>query len=123
MSTKSVSNNPSSTVNNPSQLLPLQTQNTKSAKKVETVDDANKSSNAKAVEKNWNVELSAKAREISEARAKAMDIARNTPDVREDRVAEIKKRIADGTYQVDAGAVADGMLREAIKDKLSTEVE
>ena len=123
MSTKSVSNNPSSTVNNPSQLLPLQTQNTKSAKKVETVDDANKSSNAKAVEKNWNVELSAKAREISEARAKAMDIARNTPDVREDRVAEIKKRIADGTYQVDAGAVADGKLREAIKDKLSTEVE
>lgn len=53
---------------------------------------------------------------------KALEIAKGTPDVREDRVAALKKQIADGTYQVDSGKIADGMLREAIKDRLA-EVE
>lgn len=125
MTTKSVSNGTPNAVNNPA-LMPTQTQNAKANKKVEGVDDANAkpaNPNRAQAEKNFNVELSAKAREMQEGRAKALEIARNTPDVREDRVADIKRRIADGTYQVDAGAVADGMLREAIKDKLSTEAE
>lgn len=70
-----------------------------------------------------NVALSARSKEIAESHKKALEIARNTPDVREDRVADIKKRIADGTYQVDSGKVADGMMREAILEHLATRGE
>jgi negative regulator of flagellin synthesis FlgM len=50
---------------------------------------------------------------------KAAAIARNTPDVREDRVTALKAQIDAGTYQVDSGKIADGMLREAIKDHIA----
>jgi len=69
--------------------------------------------------KGVNVALSDQSRELSGAHKKALDIARNTPDVRADRVAELKKQIAEGTYQVDSGKVADGIMREAILDHLS----
>ncbi len=67
----------------------------------------------------YNVNVSTQAKELAEARGKAFNIAKNTDPVREDRVADIKKRIADGTYQVDSGQIADGMLREAVKDRLA----
>jgi negative regulator of flagellin synthesis FlgM len=67
----------------------------------------------------FNVNVSAKAKEMAEARKKAMDIARNTSDIREDKVADLKARIASGEYKVDAGNIADGMMREAIRDELS----
>jgi flagellar biosynthesis anti-sigma factor FlgM len=67
----------------------------------------------------WDLSLSPQAREKAESFKKALDIARTTPDVREDRVADIKKRIKDGTYKVDSGKVADGMLLEAIRDKVA----
>lgn len=67
------------------------------------------------------VNISEGGRGRADAMAKALDIAKNTPDIREDRVADIKARIAAGTYQVDSGQIADGMLREAIKDHLATE--
>jgi flagellar biosynthesis anti-sigma factor FlgM len=68
---------------------------------------------------NFNVELSPKAREMNEAHKKALEIARATPDVREDKVARIKAQVAAGTYQVDGAKVADGMMREAILDHLA----
>ncbi len=67
----------------------------------------------------FNVNLSAKAKEMAEAHKKAMEIARNTPDVREERIAEMKRRIDSGEYKADAGNIADGMLREAIRDELA----
>ncbi len=67
----------------------------------------------------FNVNLSSRAKEMAESRKKAMEIAKNTPDIREDRVADLKKRIEAGEYKVDAGNIADGMLREAIKDELA----
>jgi flagellar biosynthesis anti-sigma factor FlgM len=66
-----------------------------------------------------NVDISADAKDRAAAQAKALQIARNTPDVREDRVASLKAQIDAGTYKVDAGKVADGMMREAIKEHLS----
>jgi len=66
-----------------------------------------------------NVELSPAARQLSEARRKATEIARNTPDVREDRVAMLKAQIDSGTYKPEPGRIADGMLREAILERLS----
>jgi negative regulator of flagellin synthesis FlgM len=41
-----------------------------------------------------------------------------TPDVREDKVAEIKKAVDEGTYEVDSKKVAEGMLRENAVDSM-----
>ncbi len=73
-----------------------------------------------AANKNYGVELSDKARSRAAEQKKAFDIAKNTPDVREDRVAELKAKIQNGTYEVDSGKIADGMLREAIMEHLAT---
>lgn len=66
-----------------------------------------------------NVALSPQARELSDARKKAFDIAKATPDIREDRVAELKRQIQSGTYQVDPGKIADGIAREALLEYLA----
>jgi len=65
-----------------------------------------------------NISAAAKDRAVAQQRAK--DIALSTPDIREDRVAMLKAQINDGTYQIDSGKIADGMLREAIKEHLAT---
>ena len=70
--------------------------------------------------KNYGVELSDRAKSRAAEQKKAFDIAKNTPDIREDKVAEIKARIQAGTYEVDSGKIADGMLREALMDHMAT---
>jgi negative regulator of flagellin synthesis FlgM len=55
-------------------------------------------------------EISAKAKEFS----KAKEVANKAPDVREDKISELKKKIAAGTYQVSADAIADKMVDEHI---------
>ena len=62
-----------------------------------------------------NVQISAKARELNLAKK----IVDQTPDVREDKVAKFKDLIAKGEYKPDAGKIADGIMREAIKDEVS----
>ena len=66
------------------------------------------------------MELSDKGKSRAAEQKKAFDIAKNTPDIREDRVAELKAKIQAGTYEVDSGKIADGMLREAIMEHLAT---
>ena len=66
-----------------------------------------------------NVQISPRAKEMSLARA----IIDETPEVREDKVADFKKRIASGEFKPDAGRIADGILGEAIKDELSKKPE
>jgi negative regulator of flagellin synthesis FlgM len=61
------------------------------------------------------VEMSQRAKSYQ----KALEIARATPDVREDKVAALKKQIQDGTYKINAGGIADGMAREAIMEHLA----
>jgi negative regulator of flagellin synthesis FlgM len=56
---------------------------------------------------------------MADARAKALQIARNTPEVREDRVAELKRQVQNATYKVDPEKVADGIMREALFEHLS----
>ena len=58
------------------------------------------------------VTLSPQARELCDAR-RALEAV---PDVREDMVAELKARIASGTYRIDAEAIADRMVRDAFPD-------
>lgn len=65
------------------------------------------------------VNISPRAREMAAA-ARAV---RETPDVREDKVASLKQAIQNGTYKPDAGKIADGIAREAIRDELSATPE
>lgn len=65
------------------------------------------------------VHVSAHAKELLRAKEKAETIAKNTPDVREELVAKFKEKIESGQYKPDAGNIADGLLREAIKEHLS----
>ena len=67
----------------------------------------------------FGVQISQSGKSRIEAHKKALNIARNTPDVREDKVADIKKRIAEGSYQVDSGKIADGIMHEAIREHLA----
>ena len=41
-----------------------------------------------------------------------MPAAHTPADVHEDRIAELKKKIADGKYEVDANKLADKMVSE-----------
>ena len=66
-----------------------------------------------------DVELSSSAKSLAESKSKALEIARNTPDIRSDKVDYFKKLIASGQYKPDAGNIADGILREAVKERLS----
>lgn len=63
---------------------------------------------ASAIAKSSNAEISSKAKEMSKAR----EVASAAPDTREEKIAELKRRITEGRYQVDAKAVADRMVDE-----------
>jgi negative regulator of flagellin synthesis FlgM len=58
-----------------------------------------------------NTEISAKAKEFAKAKA----VAHDAPDVREEKIAALKARIADGKYKIDADAIADRMVDDHIK--------
>ena len=73
---------------------------------------AGKGKDGKPIEE--KVTLSQKAKDIEAIQ----EILRNTPDVREDKVALIKKRIESGEYSVKGKEVADQMLREFLLEDL-----
>ena len=60
------------------------------------------------------VALSPEAKQLQEAK-KSLD---SLPDVREDKVAEIKEQIEAGTYTIDGEKIAFKMIRESILDRL-----
>ena len=57
------------------------------------------------------VDISSDAREVEQAR----EFAKELPDVRADKIAEIKAKIAAGEYQIDSQAIADRILQQAVK--------
>jgi len=61
------------------------------------------------------VALSLEAKQIQDVK-KRLD---SLPDVREDKVTEIKEQIAAGTYTIDGEKIAFKMIRESILDRLS----
>ena len=52
------------------------------------------------------IELSARSRELHQA----LSAANAAPDVREDVVADVRARIGNGTYRIDADRIARGIL-------------
>jgi len=61
------------------------------------------------------VDLSAKAKELQRIR----QILDQIPDVREEKVQELKDRIESGNYAVDSGKVAAKMLGESLIDTIA----
>ena len=58
------------------------------------------------------IALSTKAKGIQ----KALETAQTSPDIRSEKVAEIKSQIASNTYQVDSQALAEKILQEIITE-------
>lgn len=58
------------------------------------------------------VELSGRSREM----AKAADVLANTPEVREQKVAELRRRIDNQEYQVDPDQVAQRMIVNFLRE-------
>lgn len=96
---------------------------TKKSTSAETVATPGENSRAPGIGsasgKEYGVQLSDDARRRADERKKSFEIAKSTPDVREEKVAAIKAKIQAGTYEVDSGKIADGMLREAIMEHLA----
>ena len=71
-----------------------------------------------------NVEISPGSRSLAKSRELAIDIAKTSPDIRQDRMEKIvrlKETIKNGTYELDPGNIADGIVREAIKDQIAND--
>jgi flagellar biosynthesis anti-sigma factor FlgM len=47
-------------------------------------------------------------------RKRILEVLEATPELREDKIAAIKKEIPEGTYQVKAECIAEKMLRESL---------
>ncbi len=56
------------------------------------------------------VDLSQRVREIQEAKG----LLDSLPDTRQEKVAEIKKRIENGTYKIEGQKIAFSMVKEAL---------
>ena len=65
-----------------------------------------------AVQPEEKVDLSTKAKDIQQAK----NALNSLPDIREEKVQEIKAQVEKGTYNVNAEKIADKMVKESIVD-------
>jgi negative regulator of flagellin synthesis FlgM len=79
--------------------------------KSETSSSSAKKGDSKTNLDSAKTEISSRGREFAAAKA----MAKSAPDVREDRVADLKKRIAEGSYAMNSDAIADRMVNDHIK--------
>jgi len=84
-------------------------------KKVDQATDRAKESATKTD----TVVISEAAKRIQEARTKLDEV----PDVREDKVAELRNQIQNGTYQVDAQKTAEKLLKEQLGNAAFEELD
>ena len=59
-----------------------------------------------------HIALSAKAKGIQ----KALETVQSSPDIRSEKVAEIKNQIASNSYRVDSDALAEKILQEILTE-------
>ena len=74
-----------------------------------------KAGNPQSLKEAANVQISARAKEMSLARK----VAEETPDVREDKVAHYKDLIDKGEYKADSEKIANAIVQEAMRDEVS----
>jgi negative regulator of flagellin synthesis FlgM len=87
---------------------------------VNRISDTQKAENTsdiaeKNVAKSDTVNISDAAKEIQEVR-KELD---NIPDVRADKVEQLKNQIENGTYEIKSEEIAEKMLRDSLLNDLS----
>lgn len=103
----------SSTGNNPVQSAEVS--GAKQSSRATAAQEAKKADGAKAptqVESDGaTATISGRARDMAQAKA----VAEGTPDVRDEKIAELKRRISAGNYHVDADKIADRMVDDHIK--------
>lgn len=73
---------------------------------------ADKQAGSAATKPNEKVDLSTMAREIQQAKVEVSKL----PDVREEKVQEIKSQVEKGTYNVSGEQIANKMVGESIID-------
>jgi negative regulator of flagellin synthesis FlgM len=56
-------------------------------------------------------EISARGKEM----ARAKEVAAAAPDIREEKIAELRRRIAEGKYQTDPEAIAERMINDHVE--------
>jgi len=86
---------------------------------VNNIDEKNKvapaaDTSASKVAKTDTVAISGAAKEIQEARQQLDEI----PDIRAEKVAEIKNQIENGTYEIKSAEIAEKMLSDALFNDL-----
>lgn len=96
-----------SKVNDPSAQMIHQYQKVDSAK-----SEGEKPVGAGATIATERVDLSSKAKDIQ----KIKQILEQTPEVREEKVQELKRQIESGNYAINPGRIADRMLGESLID-------
>lgn len=79
--------------------------------KVESTSDQTEKQQVKAD----TVELSDMGKRVQEAQKQLETI----PDIREDKVAQLKEQVENGTYEIDAEKVADKMLRDSLLNDMT----
>lgn len=90
-------------------------QATDAAKKSEQTAKTDRASKIEHVAKTQSSTASSSKAEISDKAkefAKAHAAASAAPDVREDKIAEIKRRLESGNYKIDSDAIADKMIAD-----------
>lgn len=108
-----------SNINNTTDIRPVDLQKSQQADQARKGKEKDKASRSGRQADTYNVNLSPAAKQLSQDRAKAMEIAQQTSPIREDRISELKAKIQSGEYKVDSGKIADGILLEAVKDQLA----
>ncbi len=88
-----------------------QSNRTSGAHEVKRSDRGASGESEKMTHTSANTEISAKSKEFAQAKAVASD----APDVREDRVADLKRKIAEGSYVVDNEALADRLVDDHLR--------
>lgn len=78
--------------------------------------NVNKKGSDESVEKSSAIDDLALSGE-SRIKQQAMQAAKQFPDIREDVVAELKEKIATGTYTANDGEVAEKMISQSIFDE------
>lgn len=90
---------------------PIQANDTTNTSRAEKNAQTHKTK--KEIPEGVSSKISSRAREF----IKAKELASQAPDIREQRVAELKKKIAEGKYHVDVDAVADRLVEEHLQAK------
>ena len=101
---------------NPTNSSPVQGSETQASKKTEktkaqTYEGKAGGASSSIKSDSVNADISTKARDM----AKAKQIATESPDVREARIAELREKIQNKSYNVSADAIADRLVDDHLR--------